>query len=1013
MVRAIAARLPIDWTTVESSASDESLRTAIRELKVIAEIAELHHTLPGATPSSSLRSSTGASSAGSVAAVAESAPAAETWGPLALLDRVARGSYGEVYRAWDSRLDREVALKLLRRHDAPHDSVGSAVIEEARLLARVRHPNVVTVYGADRIDGCVGLWMEFVQGWTLERVLRDHGPLGAHEAALIGLDLCRALSAVHRAGLVHRDVKAQNVMREAGGRIVLMDFGAGREREELADERAPDLAGTPLYLAPELFEHAQADARADIYSVGVLLYHLVTGAYPVKGSAFRDVRDAHRQGRRTLLRDERPDLPDRFVSVVERALDPDPMRRFESTGAMEAALSAALTTDGETTPVPDRDGLKTVPYTAGDYTVAGWTSRVAAVLPSRLRRPSLFLAGFVAAAAVAVALNVGGVRDRLLGRPGQPNQPDAAGPQVGVGQSSFSVRQVLIPGQYIWLGRPSLDGRYYPFVNSDGNLAVKEIATGTVRALTARGKSAESAVVESTISPDGKSVAYSWEALDRVVEMRIIGIDGAWPRVLVRRADVDVPHAIEWSTDGTELLSLFEMKNSTYQMALVAASDGTVRTLKDFGVMRPLRVSLSPDGRFVVYDRPQQANRSMRDIFVLATDGSGDWPLVEHPANDLFPQWSPDGDRLLFASDRTGALGLWMIRVAEGRALGDPEVISRDMGHMSPLGLTQDGAFYYRFETGLVDVYTVSVDPSTGTVTGKPQPVSPNYIGSNISSGWSPDGRRLAYVSIRSPAGSDRFSRALSIRDMDTSEERDLWPPLAFFMGPRWSPDGRTILVSGVDLKQRSGFQQIDVETGRVTPGILQERVPDGEGISQHRWTVDGKAIMHVRGDHLLMSRDLATGAETTLLDIRSLGVDRFTPGLNGNPAFELSPDGRSLAFSGWTGAGEEARSVLNVLPLGFTAPEVLRAPEALFFQGWTPDGLDLLFARPLSREERPNMPLALWRIPAVGGEPRRVGLEMVGLRDVHVGPDGTRLTFTAGWQTGDVRVMENFLPHR
>src|SRR5205807_2656049 len=106
-------------------------------------------------------------------------------------------------------------------------------------------------------------------------------------------------------------------------------------------------------------------------------------------------------------------------------------------------------------------------------------------------------------------------------------------------------------------------------------------------------------------------------------------------------------------------------------------------------------------------------------------------------------------------------------------------------------------------QTGLVDVYTASIDPSTGTITGKPEPVAPNYIGSNISSGWSSDSRQLAYVSIRSPAGSDRFSRMLAIRGTESGEERAIWPALAFFMGPTWSPDGRTVLVRGMDLQGR------------------------------------------------------------------------------------------------------------------------------------------------------------------------------------------------------------------
>ena len=133
------------------------------------------------------------------------------------------GAFGAVYRATDQKLQREVALKLLPSPDPDR------VLKEARLLARVRHPNVVAVYGADYLENRVGIWMELVKGHTLEELLRTHGLFGAREAALVGLDLCRALAAVHRAGLMHGDVKAHNVMREEGGRTVLMDFGTGKD----------------------------------------------------------------------------------------------------------------------------------------------------------------------------------------------------------------------------------------------------------------------------------------------------------------------------------------------------------------------------------------------------------------------------------------------------------------------------------------------------------------------------------------------------------------------------------------------------------------------------------------------------------------------------------------------------------------------------------------------------------------------------------------------------------------
>ena len=174
----------------------------------------------------------------------------------------------------------------------------TSIIEEGRLLARVRHPNVVTIYGAERIENRIGLWMEFVKGRTLEQILEQDTVLSESETVAIGLELCRAVSAVHGAGLLHRDIKAHNVMRSEDGRIALMDFGTGRK---LDDDASLDLAGTPLYLAPEVLQGQPATVRSDLYSLGVVLYHLVTGSYPVRGRTVREIRDGPRAWRATPL----------------------------------------------------------------------------------------------------------------------------------------------------------------------------------------------------------------------------------------------------------------------------------------------------------------------------------------------------------------------------------------------------------------------------------------------------------------------------------------------------------------------------------------------------------------------------------------------------------------------------------------------------------------------------------------------------------------------------------------
>ena len=159
-------------------------------------------------------------------ASAEMPPVSQAWGSFRLLARVGHGSFGEVYRAWDPHLEREVAVKLLLPASVGDEEDYRAILREARALAAVQHPNIVHVYGMDRHDGRVGYWTDFVHGKTLSFLVLAQGPFGYREAALIGLDVAKALSAVHRAGLLHRDIKAENVMREEGGRILLMDFRA-------------------------------------------------------------------------------------------------------------------------------------------------------------------------------------------------------------------------------------------------------------------------------------------------------------------------------------------------------------------------------------------------------------------------------------------------------------------------------------------------------------------------------------------------------------------------------------------------------------------------------------------------------------------------------------------------------------------------------------------------------------------------------------------------------------------
>jgi serine/threonine-protein kinase len=324
LIESLADGVDVDWSVLETAAISDKDRRRYGNLRLVARMAELHRTLA--------LDDTADAAAGST----DDGPVGvrpETWGHLRVGERMAEGSFGEVYLAHDPQLDREVALKLLRSSTRrPLDRL----LQEARTLARVRHPNVVTVHGAAEHDGRAGLWMERVDGQTLASWLRANGQMGGGEAAAVGADLCRALAAVHAAGLVHGDIKAQNVMRDKGGRIVLMDFGAGHTAG------GGSAAGTPLYLAPEVLNAEAATPRSDIYSLGVLLFHLLTGKYPCSAEDLEGLRSAHAARSRVYLRDLRPDLPGPLVAAIERSLDADPARRFASAGEMERALTAGV-----------------------------------------------------------------------------------------------------------------------------------------------------------------------------------------------------------------------------------------------------------------------------------------------------------------------------------------------------------------------------------------------------------------------------------------------------------------------------------------------------------------------------------------------------------------------------------------------------------------------------------------------------------------------------------------------
>ena len=342
LIASVADGWPQDWDAIHALGPDEGTRRAVSSLRTVAAIADFHR---GVTPLLRENCTRHRRTSGSLAesprgdrsASEELCPPPGRWGRFVLLKKLGEGGFGEVYQAHDTQLDRDVALKLLRRRSSADP--GERLLREARMLARVRHPNVASVYGAGVHEGRAGLWMELVRGANLEELLRMRGPMSACEAALVGIDVCRALAAVHAAGLVHRDVKASNVLREVGGRIVLTDFGAGSDP---GLRRRRGLAGTPLYLAPEVLAGSEATVQSDLYGLGVVLFRMVTDSYPRRVLNVETPFEPTHAEVPTSLHDLRPDLPDAFVAAVELVLAADPDNRPSSAGAFRSMLGLVL-----------------------------------------------------------------------------------------------------------------------------------------------------------------------------------------------------------------------------------------------------------------------------------------------------------------------------------------------------------------------------------------------------------------------------------------------------------------------------------------------------------------------------------------------------------------------------------------------------------------------------------------------------------------------------------------------
>jgi Tol biopolymer transport system component len=449
---------------------------------------------------------------------------------------------------------------------------------------------------------------------------------------------------------------------------------------------------------------------------------------------------------------------------------------------------------------------------------------------------------------------------------------------------------------------------------------------------------------------------------------------------------------LDWSPDGKYILNLvWSVSGKAPDVSLVAVGDGSVRSLRTQVVSGlGFDYRFSPDGLAIAYSRG--TTQGKRDIFLLPVDGSGETPLVQHPADDALIEWLPEGRGILFASDRGGTIDMWSQQIENGQPKGAPTLVKRSLGPTTPMRLTRSGAFYYETPASFMDVYTVSLDPKTGQVLGPPKKEPLPYEGSNRFPSWSADGKHLAYVSNRPTVVGPYFpGRArqfvVSVYSADTGKVRE-YPGIST-SSPRWSPDGRHLYAAG--STSGPGIHRIDVASGESTAVV---REANGGGVEV---SADGQWIVFCRNRRMLR-RNLQIGEEKELD-----GPDIY-PG-----HLALSRDGNRLA---WIVRSDDKTWILKTAPFPDGTPKEiqrLKNPDSRI--AWSPDGRFIYYS---GLPPEGGKDCHLWRVPADGGAAQDLGSVANFHEHLSIHPDGTRITFstsTLNPEPAQLWVMENFLP--
>lgn len=835
-----------------------------------------------------------------------------TLGHYEIVGTLGTGAMGEVYLARDTRLCRRVALKVLPQEVAADPERRARFEREARAVAALSHPNIVTVYSVEETGGVHFITMELVDGATLTRMLPKRG-FALNEFLRIAIQLANAVSCAHRAGIIYRDLKPDNIMIDGDGRLRVLDFGiskmhdAPNSEETLAatanvDTEEGRLLGTVAYMSPEQAEGRTVDVRSDVFSVGTILYEMATGKRPFAGDTSMSTIGSILRDDPFPVTDLEPSLPSDLGRILRRCLAKSPDRRYQTALDLRNELEALRDEigDGNSTSVVEARTLH----------------------PGRLRRPlPVLIASMVGVlACVAVVTTVALRREAdsqqsvLVSRP----ITSAISQEADI---NWSPESEFIAFSQIRAG--SLDVMVQP-------------VAGGVAEVRASGPGTEACP---RWSPHGKYMAYI-SSSEPGSPVFLVPPHGGTPRKLIstnlRALVVDKLQSAmgdrPWSRDGRKLLVARADASGQTAIYRVDRDNGTVEQLT---FPRPGAVDLYPsysfDGERIVFQRRTNGKGAL--LIIPATGGEPE-VLLADDFDDIGPTWRPDNRHILFLSNRgesSGGADIWEIDLVDGSL----RQLTFETNRVVSVSVSADDRVAYA--PFWHDTFLFAVDVETGDTRQLT-----SHTQDNFGARFSPDGRAVAYHSTRT-GDSEIWIHYLDDRPETRITDNDAWD-----LYPDWSPDGRQLIfVSDREgnrfklfIANRNGGGErvlldraiyLDSQISPVIGSLVSRWSPDGEQIA---FLVEGEALWSMRSDgtdvrrvldgvtgfdwyqdsrHGIYTRHHGSGSEMIAVNLetgqeRSLFVGSFIE-------MDVAPDGSAVAFCLGLGHMAMGLAVLELTP--------------------------------------------------------------------------------------------------